>query len=352
MMALKIIIIQLLLLSISYAQEMKIQEEHIVDAFHKDTSKRLRSVSDYIDDTLFDLANYLDEDNNTTIQGPVKTKDKKLAKRKKHADEFFLSDKFLTETDHPYLRITPESVFNSKESNDYKLKFNAHLPLSRSRKRFKIFIGNLSDDNYNDIFSNNKNTTKPEVGVNYFQPETYGINSKYSVGFNGVYPFARARFSTQYHPYNWDIELVQTFKYSSDDHFQEQTQVFLDTSFYNLSLFRLQFERSTQEEESGMTYNSSILMFWQPSYKAGLTLNQTFFGQTKYRYAPNKNSTPTFYKETDGINDYKTTLSYRQNFYRKWLFYVVEPSVNFSAIHDYEPNYGLRLSIDMFFGGI
>ena len=352
---LKIIILSLSLLSASYAQDANTtNRNHYIDEWHKETTQRFKSVSEYIDAKLFDLAEYIDEDNNATIREAVQKENKKskIPKRKRHADEFFLSDKFISETDHPYMRVTPESIFNSKESNDYRLKISAHLPLSRSKKRFKLFIGNLSDDNYNDILSDDKKVTKPEVGINYFLPETYGINAKYSLGIHGLYPFARARFSTDFNPYNWDVEMVQTFQYSSDDDFEEKTQFYFDTSFYNLSLFRLQFERGTEDNNDGMSYSGAVIMFWQPSYKTGLTFAQLFMGRTDYVYTPNKNTVPAFTKEMDGIHDYKTTLTYRQNIYRKWLFYEIEPGVNFSAIHDFEPNYSLRLKLDIFYGGL
>ncbi|HIP29971.1 MAG TPA: hypothetical protein EYG83_04070 [Sulfurospirillum arcachonense] len=45
-----------------------------------------------------------------------------------------------------------------------------------------------------------------------------------------------------------------------------------------------------------------------------------------------------------------TTLTFRQNIYRKWLFYEVSPGVNFSKKHDFDPNYRFYLRLDAFFG--
>ena len=98
-----------------------------------------------------------------------------------------------------------------------------------------------------------------------------------------------------------------------------------------------------------MSYNAGVVMFWQPSDKDGLTITQAIAGSTKYRYTKT-GDVNTALREYSGINDYITTITYRQSFYRKWLFYELEPGVNFSIVDDYKPNYSLRLKIDIFYG--
>ena len=360
MKILNIIILTIILASISYAEEQNLDDGHFIDKWHKKTYNSFKEASEYVDKKLVETADKYADDNNETknkkileqYEKELKEKNNKKAKRKKHADKFFLSDKFIEETNEPFLRVTPEGRVNSKSNFDDKirLKVRAHLPLSRSKKRFRLFIGNLDSENIKDTLNNDNGSSKPEIGVNYFSPDYYGIRSKYSIGIHGIYPFGRARYSTDFNPGNWDLEFVQTFEYYVDDGFEERTQGYFDTTFLNLSLFRLFVERGTKEKDTGMYYSTGAIMFWQPSYKTGLTLTQAFFGGTKYRYTKNNNIYPEVIEEHSGINKYYTSLKYRQNFFRKWLFYELEPALDFDIRNNFQTNYSLVLRLDIFYG--
>ncbi|PHS56505.1 MAG: hypothetical protein COB17_08950 [Sulfurimonas sp.] len=353
MNALKIIIFNFFLLSVSYAQEMQTMNEgHYIDKWHKETTKTFKRASDYIDKTLFDVSNLVNNDSNKTIANILKNK--QVAKKNKHADEFFLSTKYLSETNDSFLRITPQTIINTKSKFDNKIvvKIRANIPLNYTKRRYQLFIGNLNNTNLNEFTSDEKSDSKPELGVNYFSPRYYKMNQKYSIGVRGIAPFIRARYSREYFKGKWDTEYVQTFQYFLDDGFEEKTQAFFDTSFANLSLFRLFAERGTEEKSLGMFYSGGLIMFWQPSYKAGITLTQSLYGGTKYLYKKNDNISPSIIKKTASINNYQTTLTFRKSFFRKWLFYEIEPRVNFSIVNDYKANYSLRLSLDIFYGDI
>lgn len=341
MFKVKILIFIFCIFSISHAQENIIAEDELyIDFIYKATSTNVKSISEYIDITLIDIANYMSGEDNKTIATQDDTIKSNEIKREKYADKFFLSNKYIGTTDEPFLRMTPEVIVNSisKFDDDIRLKINLHLPLSRSKKRFKLFIENLNDD---------KDKSNPEIGVSYFSPLYYNIKSKYSLGIHEIDPFIRARYSTEFYFAYWDSELIQIFKYYVNDGFKEKTQIYFDTSFANLSLFRLFAERGTEDEISGMFYSSGVVMFWQPSYSRGLTLNNKVFGATKYRYTKT-----TKIQETSGVHNYLSSLKYRQNIFRKWLFYEIETGVNFSIVNDYEPNYSLRLSLDIFYADI
>ena len=71
---------------------------------------------------------------------------------------------------------------------------------------------------------------------------------------------------------------------------------------------------------------------------------------TKYEYIDNEQLQKC--EIYSGINNYVTTLTFRKNIYRKWLFYEISPGVNFSKVYNYNPNYRLYFRLDMFFGKI
>jgi len=321
-------------------------EENYIDAFHRRTSEHVIRLSGYADEELVKIGDYIQgkEYNATqTIQATSQ-------QNKDSVDSFFLNDKYLDQTNTSYISIRPDARFHSKAPEEYNLKVSANLALSKSKKRFKLFVNELDQDNVKDVISEEEERKAPELGMNYFAPETYGIESKYSVGVQGIYPFVRARYSTSFNPGEWVIEPIQILRYSLKDYFEESTQLFIDTKMIESSLFRLYLSRGTKSSIPGMSYDSSLTLFFSPTKKIGLRLSQFASGSTKYQHTNDPNAVPIIYEDYSGIYNYGTTFSIRQNFYRKWLFYELEPGVNFHKIYDFEPNYSLRLFFDIFFG--
>ena len=327
-----------------------LDEDTYLDDFHRRASHHVKHWSGFADDKLVDMADYLDNKEVNITQ----EKDSIVTDNKNAVDSFFLNDKYLDETEQSYISIRPDSRFSSKEDEDFNLKISAHLALSKSKKRFKLFINELDQDNANNVLTEEGDDEKsaPEIGLNYFAPDTHGIQSKYSVGVRGIYPFVRARFSKEFKPGEWIIEPIQTLKYSVKDEFEESTQVFCDTKLSNLSLFRFFFSRETKSHILGMAYSSSISVFWTPTKGTGLSLSQYINGSTKYQHTQDIDADPVVYEDYNGIYNYGTSASIRQNFYRKWLFYEVQPGINFHKVYGYEANYTLRVYLDIFVGNI
>jgi len=322
-------------------------EENYLDAFHKRASDHVIRLSGFADEKLVKIGDF--------VQGKEYniTQDEKsiTEKNKDSVDSFFLSDKYLDQTNKSFISIRPDAKFSSKAEEEYNLKISASLAFSKSKKRFRLFVNELDQDNAKDVISEEENErTAPELGMNYFAPETYGVQSKYSLGVQGIYPFARARYSTSFEPGEWIIEPVQTLRYSLKDYFEESTQLFFDTKMTDTSLFRLYLSRGTKSSTPGMSYDNSITLFFSPTKDTGLRLSQFVSGSTKYQHSQDLNAVPIIYEEYSGIFNHGTKFSIRQNFYRKWLFYELEPGVNFHKQYDFEPNYSIRLFFDIFFG--
>ena len=119
------------------------------------------------------------------------------------------------------------------------------------------------------MISDDEEKQAPEIGLNYFVPETYNIKSKYSLGVRGIYPFVRARYSSEFQPGAWIIEPIQIFKYSVKDDFEEETQVYFDTKITDLSLFRIYLGRGTKSRIPGMRYDASCSIYWTPKKTPG-----------------------------------------------------------------------------------
>ncbi|WP_373029696.1 hypothetical protein [Sulfurovum sp.] len=399
---LRVIVISSLVLSLNYADSNStIQgESSYIDKLHKSISETVIEWSDIIDTT---LSNWLDdnetnttdpedveenitlleanitdaEDNATAVKInrviiPTQTRAVKThttiapsntmvdetkktistVEEKVHSvDQFFQNEKYLNETENTYVRVRVESYFQSKGSNDFDLTVRAQMPFSKSRKRFKIFVDDLTLDNADEILkdtSANRNDS-PDIGIHYFASR-HKILSRYSIGLSGIDPFVKARFNMPINIDEWLIDPVQLFKYSTDDKFEEETNIYFDKKVSEKSLFRIQLYRSTQEEIDGMNYALSAQYYRSTKENTGFGFTQSFFGNTEYQYTTEKDVPHPKTKKYGGIHDYVTSFSWRANIWRKWFYYEVRPSVSFHKQYDYEPNYTLRVFFDFYFG--
>jgi len=148
----------------------------------------------------------------------------------------------------------------------------------------------------------------------------------------------------------WEIEPVQTFKYSNKYHFEEETNLYFDRTFDNNALFRITLQRGSQSTLQGMDYGLKFEYYSHPKKNKGWHFEQEFFGNTKYRHRKKKYREYHPKNEFFGINNYATTISYRANIWRKWFYYEIKPGVNFHRDVNYKPNYSLRFFFDFYFG--
>ncbi|QOY54998.1 hypothetical protein HUE87_01770 [Candidatus Sulfurimonas marisnigri] len=316
--------------------------ETYIDDSQKTISKKVVKWSNGIDKTVSSLLNSSDENmacNEETIQNSI--------------DEFFQSEKFINETEKSYLHIRIGSHLQSKTSTTFNYRVSAQLPLSRTKKNYKLFIDDIEQNYFDDTASNTSDeTTTPDIGINYFAKEFHKIESKYSIGFRGFSAFIRARYSKTFKAGRWVIEPTQQFKYSTRYFSEEETNIYFDRKLDDLSMFRASLYRKTMAHYNGMDYRVAFSYYLTPKTYRGVSLSQIFWGNTKYRYTIDSTTPATQSEPFGGISDYVTTLNFRRSIWRKWIAYEVQPAISFHRENDYKVNYMLQLKLNFYFGSI
>jgi hypothetical protein len=320
------------------------------DTNETNASTYVDTVHDYLSDELVHWSSVLDESLVGVIGDANRTRESRMAaleKQRQASDRFFQTGKYLDETTHTYARLRFDLWARQREANEANVNVRLHLPLARTRHRLRIFVNDLTEDNVKDLIQANDQPENPKVGVNYFAPEAFGIVSKYSLGFSGIYPYVRARYSTLVKKGDWIIEPVQIFEYSTRDDFAESTDFYFDTEPREGELMRFQLNRGTRSHEPGMYYGFGFSYSWIFSPHTGLRFIQSFAGDTEYVYTPEGGDEQVSYS---GIYNIHTALEYRRNIWRKWLFVQVMPAVDFSRQYDYKSDFSIRFYFDMLFG--
>jgi len=256
-------------------------------------------------------------------------------------DTFFQNDRYLNETKDIYVRLRLNTYWYSQESNKINARLSAQLPFNKCKKQWKLFLHDIitkqSEIQRTDGFSGG-------VGIRYDREEKFGINASYSVGLRNSSPYFGARYTLPLHYGTWKIEPVQTFKYSTKYYFEEETNLYLDNLFNRADLFRIQLHRKSASTTKGTDYGLILQYYKNLGKNAGWELTQSFFGNTHYNH---------FYENDEnynGINNYVTSVSWRENVWKKWFYYEIRPSVNFHKDHNYRPSYSIHFLVDFYFG--
>lgn len=265
-------------------------------------------------------------------------------------DAFFLTRKLLESRDESYVRVSFGKTFNSLEDDPTNIAVRARLSLGRSKKRLKLFVEDFNQDSAENIGKSGSEES-PSIGLDLFAKEHFGIKPRYSVGIRGIDPFVRARFSYNTEFGRWHFEPIQTFTYSLKDEFSETTEFFFDTPTSEKTLLRFVLSRGTQSYVNGMAYNGFVQWFYTPREHAGFSVNTGVNGSTKYQNTIIE-GTPPVIEEENRVYNYLFVLRWRENIWKKWLFYEIAPGVNYHEMHDYHPNYNITFGIDLFFGHV
>jgi len=312
-----------------FANEIDTNTSYI-DVTHKMLSNK---VSDY--------SNVLDQGVSTLFIGKNKQDEPASSNNSSNiVDNFFKNEKFINETEKSFVNIIFYTNMQSKYNNKSATRVNAHIALTRTNKKFNFFISGVNENMNKDIINKGTDT---EIGVNYFRSDYYKVQSKYSIGIREFYPLIRARYYKVFTTVKWRIEPMQIFEYSSKDAFKESTFIYFDKTFIDKSLLRFTLHRETQTKLTGMNYDFSTQYYWSSNQNNIIRVSQIFSGNTQYKANPSS-------QEYSGINNYTTTLNFRTNIWKKWLFYEISPSVNFHKENKYKANYVITFSINLYFG--
>lgn len=304
--------------------------------------------------TNLNVSNTINKDENKTIDvnSSIEKKSQKttVLTEREIVDEFFLTRRLLEERDESYVRVSYSHVLHSLQNEERDFSVRARLGLGRSKKHLKLFIEDLKNDSSENIGKPTSNDSGA-IGIERASKKRFGIKPRYSIGFRGIYPFARARYNYDTDFGKWHFEPIQTFVYSMKDEFSEITELFLDRKISSHELIRFALDRGTRSHVKGMHYDGFVQYFWTPKKHRALNVNLGFNGSTKYINTIIE-GTPPVTKEENRVFNYLFQVKWREQFWKEWLFYEVAPGVNYHEQHDYRPNYNILFKIDMFFGHV
>ncbi len=256
---------------------------------------------------------------------------------------------YSSEASYMILRLGMES--NKEEGAKFlnELKFAISLP--QTENTLQLFVGDPREENKELVDEQGNVDTTTSVGARYFVPEFIRhLKTSATAGMRGIAnPFAQIRFEYPAEFDDWLIRPVQYFEYSVEREFYEETNLYFDRKLARSEMFRIRLQRKTETQRIGMNYSATVIYYNTFAYGTGLRTYAGFSGNTELDEGRYENSRYAI-RPSAGIYLYNIGMGWKQSFFRKWLFYEIEPRVDFDMLYDWKPNYVVRYWIEIFFG--
>jgi hypothetical protein len=328
-----------------------------LDSMHEYVSHKLKVFSSNVDAELSDLACELDEDN-TTIGRKTKYRceHNASASMSEYVSDFFRDETFLDVNNRSYLRMRLGSEFSEKEAPLWQLALNFNLNLPYARDSLNLFVGEDVEDEISEKLPTPE-ANDPSFGLRYFIPDVVeNFKSNFTVGTRGINPYARiyARYNIDYA--DWRIYPIQEIEYRGDNTMQqwgyyERTRFYFDRKIAKREMVRFMLYRSTEEEKFGQRYGAVAAYFNTLTSKhIGYSGYLSVGGDSRF-YKNNPNYLPKGY-EHSGIDTYRIGSVLKQRLYKEWLFYEIEPIMDWSRQYHFDHNAMIKFNLEFWFGDV
>ena len=273
---------------------------------------------------------------------------KRLVSTANWLDSFFQDERSEIEENTSTLRLRLSSFMEDGKGVKGDAQLRLRLVLPELEDKFYILITGEqedTDDLENDTFKktaeiDDTRDRNVNLSLRYFIKKARDMNLSLKVGarVNGFSPVAYGgpRFRISRHAGPWLIRFTQEVKWFSGEGWESDSRFDFEKFLAESLFFRARTEGYWYEEEYGYFYEVNFSIY------------QVLDEDRAMRYAWNN------YFETrpsHRLDQILLGITYRQRFWRKWLYFELSPQLAFREEDGRHPSPGITVAVEAFFGG-
>lgn len=262
-------------------------------------------------------------------------------------DSFFGDPSFELELNKTRLKASFSSVL---EADGLHTDTNANLRLALPRFQNKLHLLLLAEpdeeistnDNLAQQFrrqAGSQNDQSFAAALQYFIKDTPLSNLSLLAGLRirNALPvsFIGPRYRQVIFLDSWALRFTQSLRWFTDEGWEAKTRVDLERSILDKYFFRASGEGDWSEDKKGYFYDLTLLLFQPLDEKRSLAFGWSNSLQTE----PSNRLEETIFG-----------FRFREQIWRKWLFYEVGPQFVFPRDKDFEFTPGIAFQLDVIFG--
>lgn len=225
-------------------------------------------------------------------------------------DGFFANDR-IDEEIRPGSRVRWSNDFiQTKDGGfEYVTKVRASLYLPKAKNSLKLVFEGEQESSFEDVVPTTENDIKTNVAVLFEFLKTQRSNLSFKLRLS---PKLSARYRYAYPFSDTFITRFTQSAYIADGDSGTQTRLDMEKRLNDDLLLRWTNTSAESELIDGSRRTTALVLFQKLSAKSALSYESSITART----------VPETYNDNARI-----ALRYRQNFYRKWLFYELVPEV-------------------------
>lgn len=256
-------------------------------------------------------------------------------------DAFFQDPNYEAEEAYSQIRIRPELYYREEQGAEGRFRFRARFNLPNLGRRVSLVAGaDEEDGNYDSSVDDGRDDGA--IGLQFFLKESARWNTSFTAGikFNEFATFfgPRVRYQRAVGE-KGSYRFTQTVRWQTNNAWQFNTRLDLNRVINDFWFFRQTFYgrwRGEKAEEEGYRTQVSSFLTQRLSPVSGL----------QYEFSTIFHTRPDWH-----VDKYVASVRYRKRTSRDWLYYEIVPQISFDYDYDYKFNPGIRLRLEIFYGG-
>ncbi|ASP47788.1 hypothetical protein [Cognaticolwellia beringensis] len=258
-------------------------------------------------------------------------------------DSFFIANESEQQSPKTTAKISFAWLPKSRDWSEVKPRFRVRVKLPHFQDRVSVVLSDEADDELNNLPLESVNTKsrieeeKFSLALNYTQDKRDDRLMNYRLGISGGDIFVRAK-----HKRRFNISTKQGFLfepslyYYLDEGLGAKLLLEYDYQLSKKSQFRINYSIRGSAEFSGIRWKHGFYKLHQ--------INETTASVLSLQVEGERNGDRGFV-----IDKYTLGYRYRFNALRDWLFFEIEPFVEFPEEENYSTTPGIALRIEGFF---
>lgn len=258
-------------------------------------------------------------------------------------DEYFVEEECVDSTARAWGRISVGWEPKKGDYGDFPVKFRLKMRLPNLKNKVDLI---LSDNELDDFERLPLEASRPHDDKSNSDDFSAAIrlihkSSKHSyfasrIGLGGGTVYGRSMYRWQDKiSENWNLKIEPALEYYIGDGFGARLQFDATYTVNPVSELKLVYSVRDREDFEHVRWKQGAFYVHQKNNDTAYIWGAIAKGEIKPRYQG---------------NEYTTSVRWRQRSVRKWLFIEIEPFIDFMRENDFDPEPGLALRVEGFFG--
>lgn len=258
-------------------------------------------------------------------------------------DSFFIANGSEQQSPTTTAKIRFAWLPKSRDWNDVETRLRIKMKLPHFQNKASVELSDDSEEELNNLpleSSHTRPNTRDEkfsLALNYVSERSSKVLTKYRIGISGGDIFAKAKHKRSYiHKEKHGFLIEPSIYYYLDDGYGAKLLLEYDYQLTQKSQFRVNYSIRGSESFSGIKWKHGLYHLNQ--------INETTASVISLQVEGERNGSRGFF-----VDNYTLGYRYRFNALREWLYFEIEPFVEFPEQENYKTTPGIALRVEGFF---